>query len=72
MSTALDVLLFGAETGPGRGENPGDAGGVLIIIGIVLLVLAAVVLAGVIVARRRPARPDSESRPHRRGRVGRV
>jgi hypothetical protein len=38
--TPTDVILFAAETGPGRGENPSESGGVLLIVGIALVVIA--------------------------------
>ena len=38
------ALVLAAADGPGRGDNPTDLGGILVIIGVILL--AALVLAG--------------------------
>lgn len=44
------LLILQAET-PGRGEDVGDAGGVLIVIGVALLALAIVAGAGFLLLR---------------------
>lgn len=38
-------LLYAVTEGPGRGDNPSEAGGVLIIVGIVVLVALLAFLA---------------------------
>ena len=67
-------LFVLAQEGSGRGDNPSDVGGILIIVGIVILVIAVVALAGWLLATRggRTRRDVSRRRPHRRGRVGRT
>ena len=52
MFTALTALMFAAE-GSGRGDNPSEAGGVLIVVIIALLVLAAAATGLWLVSRRR-------------------
>ena len=41
MSTVL-ALVSAATDGPGRGENPGGAGGILVIVGVILLAVLVV------------------------------
>jgi hypothetical protein len=47
------VQLAAESPGSGRGDNPSDAGGVLIVVGIAAAVLALAVLGLWLAARRR-------------------
>jgi hypothetical protein len=38
------ILLFAVDEGPGRGDNPSAAGGILLVLGIALAVVALAVL----------------------------
>ena len=48
------LLLLAAESpGPGRGENPSDVGGILLIVGIAVVVVASLAVGLWIVLRHR-------------------
>jgi len=69
----VSVALFAAESPGPRGDNPGDSGGVLIIIGIVLAVALGAFLLHAAFHRFGRSRPEAMSRnPAPEGRVGRV
>jgi hypothetical protein len=68
--TAL-VLAQEKSPGPGRGENPDDGGGILIIVGIILAVLLVGLVLGLIFARGRASPIMGRRREHKSGRVGR-
>jgi len=57
LSTAASVLFLAADTGSGRGDNPSDAGGVLIVVGIAAAVIALAALGAWIVLTRRGRAP---------------
>lgn len=74
VTTLLGVTLLLAADEPGRGDDPGGVGGILIVVGIAVLValIAAVALFMVSRARRRGNRrpqttraplPSEEGRP---------
>ena len=67
------LLLLAAEGPSPRGDNPSDAGGILIIVGIVLAVIVGAFVLHLLVhkasARRRGA---AERKAHRERSVGRV
>jgi flagellar basal body-associated protein FliL len=66
------VLLFAADTGPGRGDNPDSGGGVVIIIAIVAVVLLAGLALAWFFTRSRARRTAMTRTPAPEGRVGRV
>jgi hypothetical protein len=48
------LLLLAAESaGPGRGENPSDVGGIVIIVGIALLIIVVLAVGLWVVLRHR-------------------
>lgn len=66
-------LLFAADNVGGRGDDPSGGGGVAVIVGISLLFLVTIAVAGWLLARRGRARRDVHDRQtHDRGRVGRL
>jgi hypothetical protein len=69
----LSAALLAADTGPGRGDNPDGASGVLIIAGIVLAVaIGAFVLHALFHRFGRTRREALTRTPARPGRVGRI
>ncbi|HLM09155.1 MAG TPA: hypothetical protein VK307_05565 [Thermoleophilaceae bacterium] len=57
----------------GRGDNPSQVGGIVLIAGIVVAVALLGLLAHLLLHRFGQSRPDvARRRPHRRGRVGRT
>lgn len=68
----VTALLFAADSGP-RGDNPEGAGGVLIIVGIVLAVALGGFAFHALFHRFGRSRPRAmERRPARPGRIGRT
>jgi hypothetical protein len=68
------LLTLAAETGPGRGENPDEGAGVILIVGVIVAVVLVVVLAGLLLRSRLGRRRTDvfRRRPYRRGRIGRI
>jgi hypothetical protein len=75
MATVMNaLLLFAAENADvgGRGDNPSEGTGVVTIVVIAALVLAAGLALGFVFARGRTRRRSLERHPDSGGRVGRV
>jgi hypothetical protein len=68
------VLLFAAENADvgGRGDNPSEGVGVVTIVIVAALVLAAGLTVAFVFSRGRARRRALERHPDTRGRVGRV
>jgi hypothetical protein len=69
--SAAMVLVAQAEPG-GRGGNPDESVGLVTILVIAALVLAAGLLLGFVFSRGRARRRSQQRRPDTAGRVGRV
>ena len=74
LATLHSMLVFAQETGSGRGENPGDGGGIAIILGVIAAVVVTLVVVGLLLRSRsrKAAETAPESVEHRPGGVGRV
>jgi len=69
----LSFTLFAADSPGPRGDNPDGAGGVFIIVGIVLAVVLGAFILHTLFHRFGRSRPEAMSRnPAPKGRVGRV
>ena len=67
------LVLFAAESPGPRGDNPGDSGGIFIILGIVLAVaIGAFILHALFQRFGRSRRAAMTRTPAPEGRVGRV
>jgi len=66
MASALDLLLAA-----GRGDNPSEAGGILIVVGIAVAVLVGGFMLLMAWLKFGRARRDARRRPHEPGKVGR-
>ena len=71
--TLLALFLLAADEGPGRGDDPSGAGGVLIILGVILAVaiLAAVAFRLLTSTARKHRGEGTSQGEHPPGRVGR-
>jgi hypothetical protein len=70
MTTAIytAVLTLAQTEGPGRGDNPSEAGGVLIIVGVILLAMLVIGTGCYLVARSTTRRRGGERQsPGREG-----
>jgi hypothetical protein len=67
-ATIFTALLTLAQTdAPGRGENPSDVGGILIIVGVIVLAVLMVGSAWYFVARSTAKRRHGRRTPGREG-----
>jgi hypothetical protein len=71
LHTAMVLVAQAADVG-GRGDNPSDSTGVVTIVVIAALVLAAGLLLAFVFSRGRARRRSLERRPDTAGHVGRV
>lgn len=70
MAGALQAVL---DVAAGRGNNPDGPGGVLIVVGVILVVVALAGTGVWLAQRRGRGRAETQERePHERGRVGRL
>lgn len=70
MTAAINtaILLLAQSDGAGRGGNPSEEGGILIIVGAIVLAVATILAAGYLVARTTAKRRGgAKGRPGREG-----